>query len=193
VNLGDLTAYDVEPEIEEGQRPKETALPELPEWDKLPKPRSTHTVEKQEKALAAYEADSSPYTGPLRDDRRWRRVALDMGADTGGINLAVDRLMRERPYANSGRVMQQGQRGRHRGLELDVDTTIAYDAVADGTLTGFGRGTPQHGRRRPNKPFHTIRHGTISAYQNDKCRCDECKSGWRDYQRRLRRRARENA
>lgn len=40
---------------------------------------------------------------------------------------------------------------------------------------------------RPEKPEDTIRHGTRSAYVNDRCRCDECRAAEREYKRSRRR------
>lgn len=31
-----------------------------------------------------------------------------------------------------------------------------------------------------------VQHGTINAYANHRCRCDECRTTWGDYQRRWR-------
>lgn len=41
-------------------------------------------------------------------------------------------------------------------------------------------------KRRSTKPEDTIRHGTLSAYQNDGCRCDLCRKAQRDYMREWR-------
>ena len=40
---------------------------------------------------------------------------------------------------------------------------------------------------RPEKPVDTVRHGTAAAYQNDECRCVECRAGWAAYKRERRR------
>ncbi len=37
--------------------------------------------------------------------------------------------------------------------------------------------SPEQGpARRSVKPPDTIRHGTLSAYKNDRCRCDDCRA-----------------
>lgn len=36
-------------------------------------------------------------------------------------------------------------------------------------------------KRRSVKPEDTIRHGTLSAYKNDRCRCERCRAAQREY------------
>lgn len=43
----------------------------------------------------------------------------------------------------------------------------------------------------PPKPVEGARHGTITGYTRDKCRCSECRLVMRDYNRKRRARARE--
>jgi hypothetical protein len=117
----------------------------------------------------------------------WRRVDLDVPT---AINVAIDRLMRERPYGEgSGRVALNGQRGFH-GLQLDP--APATHEVATGTLPYVeGEAPPKTTPRPANKPWDTIRHGTESAYQRD-CRkhpdgpCDACKAAHANYARERR-------
>ena len=45
-------------------------------------------------------------------------------------------------------------------------------------------------RPRSIKPDDVIRHGTLAAYQNDKCRCGLCRAAQREYMRQWRK---ENA
>lgn len=41
-------------------------------------------------------------------------------------------------------------------------------------------------KKRSIKPENTIRHGTLSAYQNDRCRCELCRIAQREYMQRWR-------
>ena len=40
--------------------------------------------------------------------------------------------------------------------------------------------------RRPDRPEDTIRHGTVSAYNNQRCRCPECRDAIAEYRRQRR-------
>jgi hypothetical protein len=73
------------------------------------------------------------------------------------------------------------QYGRKRGLgggwiPLNEDLAAAYEE----DLTVESAPQAYH---RPTKPEDTIVHGTLSAYTNDRCRCDVCRKAMRDWKR----------
>lgn len=74
--------------------------------------------------------------------------------------------------------------GRKRVARGWVDLSGGTNQAIDLGLRLDGVDAP---RRRSRKPGVTIRHGTISAYNNDGCRCDDCRAAIRDYRRRARR------
>ena len=74
--------------------------------------------------------------------------------------------------------------GRKRGpgggwISLEEDLAAAYEEH----LTIDPEQQPYH---RPVKPAETIRHGALSAYKNDRCRCDLCRAANAEYVRRRR-------
>jgi hypothetical protein len=79
------------------------------------------------------------------------------------------------------------QYGRKRGTDggwVDLDEVVASAYEEHLTLD-----PSEHPYHRPVKPGDTIIHGSRSAYVNDRCRCDECRTANRAYIRARRDRA----
>ena len=88
----------------------------------------------------------------------------------------LEKLMQEPPGGiNYGR-----KRTQDGGwVRLEEDLARAYEAQ----LTVDPEEPAYH---RSVKPADTIRHGTLSAYNNDRCRCELCRAAMRDYGRKRR-------
>lgn len=65
-----------------------------------------------------------------------------------------------------------------------IDLTTRFYDVREADLTVDAPEEPYH---RSQKPADTIRHGTLSAYTNDRCRCELCRKSKADYERARRR------
>lgn len=75
-----------------------------------------------------------------------------------------------------------GRKSVSGGAQIDLDVGF-YQALEDGlTIYGGDEST----KRRSRKPENTIRHGTIAAYNNDRCRCEDCREAMRVYRKRKR-------
>ena len=68
--------------------------------------------------------------------------------------------------------------GRRRSVGGWWDLQEDFSRAFQGGLTIEELEGPKH---RPDKPEETIRHGTLGAYQNDRCRCDDCRAAQRKY------------
>jgi hypothetical protein len=83
-------------------------------------------------------------------------------------------LMEEPPGGdNHGRV--KGANG-WKSLEASYEADLPYLVEDPEWRTG---------RRRKKEPWEIV-HGTRSAYVNDQCRCDDCRTANREYIRALR-------
>jgi hypothetical protein len=85
-------------------------------------------------------------------------------------------LMEEPPGGhNHGR--KRGADGGWLPLSEDLQQAYAEDLTLEPEPQAY---------HRPVKPADTIRHGTYSAYKNDRCRCDDCRRANREYVARRR-------
>ena len=71
------------------------------------------------------------------------------------------------------------------GGHLDYSEPVANGA---GEPIHWEGTQPRRVYLRPQKPFDTIRHGTIGAYNNDRCRCGNCRAAYAAYRAGLRKR-----
>lgn len=77
-----------------------------------------------------------------------------------------------------GELMEEPPGGVNHGRKRDEDG--GWEALSPGN-------EKRAPRKRAVKPLKTVVHGTRSAYNNDKCRCAECKTAEALYRRQYRR------
>jgi hypothetical protein len=99
----------------------------------------------------------------------------------------AQRLLAEPPRGNNHGIARSDAGGLRdlstRGEPLEAD---GYD------VDSFISHRKTFKRPRSKKPFDTIRHGKLSGYTNDKCRCSECKTAMREYFRKRRAKSVDN-
>lgn len=89
----------------------------------------------------------------------------------------IEAIMAEIPGGeNFGRVRRQG---RWAPLSPNEQDAILGDLWIDGDEMAY---------TRPRRPLETVQHGTLSTYNNDRCRCDECRAAMARYKQRARKR-----
>ena len=65
---------------------------------------------------------------------------------------------------------------------VDLDSNV-FRAIEGGLSLDEG---DEQARKRAEKPKDTIRHGTLAAYTNDRCRCEKCRASMAEWKRRRR-------